>query len=225
VPDEKLSDDILSRHRVGGRLVTRREIIRSRKCACVLPRPLMLLNSVSTNVFSVISQLADLFFQLEHAEGPAVTPTIDLAKLALVTSKDEEEDEPERERGSTESSNDTDATLVDEGPPSSSRFNSTVVSSASHSTTEMKPLVEDHPMDLDDVKTTAGEEGFSGEVLELIGVADVEVDVKMISRPSSPLDEKKVAPPLPPRRRSTTIDTGMLFGKCKHLSVRKKLLT
>ncbi len=30
--DEKLSDDDLKRHRVGGRLVTRREIVRSKKC-------------------------------------------------------------------------------------------------------------------------------------------------------------------------------------------------
>ncbi len=30
--DEKLTDEELKRHRVGGRLVTRREIVRSRKC-------------------------------------------------------------------------------------------------------------------------------------------------------------------------------------------------
>lgn len=30
--EEKLTDDDLKRHRVGGRLVTRREIIRSKKC-------------------------------------------------------------------------------------------------------------------------------------------------------------------------------------------------
>ena len=31
--DSKLTDDDLKRHRVGGRLVTRREIARSKKCA------------------------------------------------------------------------------------------------------------------------------------------------------------------------------------------------
>jgi ubiquitin carboxyl-terminal hydrolase 25 len=30
--DDKLTDDDLKRHRVGGRLVTRREIARSKKC-------------------------------------------------------------------------------------------------------------------------------------------------------------------------------------------------
>ncbi|KIL00786.1 hypothetical protein PAXRUDRAFT_129015 [Paxillus rubicundulus Ve08.2h10] len=89
--DEKYSDDDLKRHRVGGRLVTRREILRSKK---------------------FVSQLADLFWQLEYCDTAAVTPTMDLAKLALVTSRDEEDDEAES-RG-TDSSNDTDATLVED---------------------------------------------------------------------------------------------------------------
>jgi hypothetical protein len=32
--DEKVSDDALKQHRVGGRLVTRREVGRSKKCTC-----------------------------------------------------------------------------------------------------------------------------------------------------------------------------------------------
>ncbi|KAI6102677.1 hypothetical protein EDD16DRAFT_1696584 [Pisolithus croceorrhizus] len=92
--DEKYSDDDLKKHRVGGRLITRREILRSRK---------------------FIGQLADLFWQLEYCDSVAVTPTMDLAKLALVTPRDEEDDEADK--GGTDSSNDTDATLV-EDPPS-----------------------------------------------------------------------------------------------------------
>ncbi|TFY78461.1 hypothetical protein EWM64_g5551 [Hericium alpestre] len=91
--DDKLTDDDLKRHRVGGRLVTRREIMRSKK---------------------FVSQLADLFWHMEHCETPSVTPTVELAKLALVTSKDEEEDDVDR--GGTDSSNDTDATLVEDTP-------------------------------------------------------------------------------------------------------------
>ena len=36
--EDKLTDDDLKRHRVGGRLVTRKEILRSKKCLyyCVL---------------------------------------------------------------------------------------------------------------------------------------------------------------------------------------------
>lgn len=66
---------------------------------------------------SVVSQLAELFEQLESSDNPAVTPTVELAKLALITSKDEEEDD--FERGGTDTSNDTDATLVDDGPSGS----------------------------------------------------------------------------------------------------------
>jgi ubiquitin carboxyl-terminal hydrolase 25/28 len=58
--------------------------------------------------------LADLFNNLEYSENPAVTPTLELAKLALVTSRDEEEDEIDK--GGTDSSNDTDATLVEDSP-------------------------------------------------------------------------------------------------------------
>lgn len=61
----------------------------------------------------VLCQLADLFSNLEYCKTAAVTPTIELAKLALVTSRDEEDDEIEK--GGTDSSNDTDATLVDDG--------------------------------------------------------------------------------------------------------------
>lgn len=63
----------------------------------------------------VVSQLADLFWQLEYHQTASITPTIELAKLALVTSRDEEDDEVDR--GGTASSNDTDATLVEDAPP------------------------------------------------------------------------------------------------------------
>ena len=55
---------------------------------------------------------------MEFCEAAAVTPTIELAKLALITSRDEEEDEVDK--GGTDSSNDTDATLVEDGPSRSS---------------------------------------------------------------------------------------------------------
>ncbi|KAF8262779.1 hypothetical protein EI94DRAFT_1808258 [Lactarius quietus] len=90
--EDKLTDDDLKRHRVGGRLVTRKEILRSKK---------------------FVSELAELFWHLEHADIASVTPTMELAKLALVTSKDEEDD---IEQTATDSSNDTDATLVEDAP-------------------------------------------------------------------------------------------------------------
>ncbi|EIW87195.1 cysteine proteinase [Coniophora puteana RWD-64-598 SS2] len=95
IEEEKFSDDDLKRHRVGGRLVTRREILRSKK---------------------FVRYLADLFWQLEYCELASVTPAEELARLALVTSRDEEDDEADR--GGTDASNDTDATLVEDGPAS-----------------------------------------------------------------------------------------------------------
>jgi hypothetical protein len=49
-----------------------------------------------------------------HAIPATVTPTIELAKLGLVTSRDEEENEADK--GGKDSSNDTDATLADDVP-------------------------------------------------------------------------------------------------------------
>jgi ubiquitin carboxyl-terminal hydrolase 25/28 len=60
-----------------------------------------------------------------------------LAKLALVTSKDEEEDEADK--GGTDSSNDTDATLVEDG---SSRF---PISEPSHSAQSLSSVLGKRP--------------------------------------------------------------------------------
>jgi ubiquitin carboxyl-terminal hydrolase 25/28 len=64
-----------------------------------------------------VAALGNLFWELEYAETPAITPDLELAKLALVTSKDEEEDEHGRNDVATDSSASTDATLVDEPVP------------------------------------------------------------------------------------------------------------
>ena len=64
---------------------------------------------------TVVSELAELFWHLEHADLASVTPTMELAKLALVTSKDEEDD---NEQTATDSSNNTVATLVKDALPS-----------------------------------------------------------------------------------------------------------
>ena len=76
--------------------------------------PLLLrLTGSLIRAFIVVSELAELFWHLEHADIASVTPTMELAKLALVTSKDEEDD---NEQTATDSSNDTDATLVEDAP-------------------------------------------------------------------------------------------------------------
>ncbi|KAJ3786715.1 hypothetical protein GGU10DRAFT_166019 [Lentinula aff. detonsa] len=121
-----VTDDDLKRHRVGGRLVTRREIVRSKH---------------------FVSHLADLFHKLEYADHPSVTPSIELAKLALVTSKDEEEEVEEESnkadsqsnKAGTDSSQDTDATLVEDLPPRPSHPPPYQSSTGSSSQTERPP--------------------------------------------------------------------------------------
>ncbi|KAG2149405.1 hypothetical protein BD769DRAFT_1624093 [Suillus cothurnatus] len=188
--DEKYSEDDLKRHRVGGRLITRREILRSKK---------------------FVSQLADLFWQLQFCENQAVTPTIDLAKLALVTSRDEEEEEADR--GGTDSSNDTDATLVEDGPVRSPDSNGSVLG---------KRPRDEQRMDMDvDTPMSPSTEEKNGYVMisqpspsrgskspRLHGKAHVE----MVNNESPQAEEQKKAPPLP-TRKPTQSDSVMMFGK------------
>ncbi|KAF8973501.1 hypothetical protein BDZ97DRAFT_1648272 [Flammula alnicola] len=206
--DEKLSDEDLKRHRVGGRLVTRREIIRSRK---------------------FINQLADLFFHLEYSETAAVTPTIELAKLALVTSRDEEEDEVDK--GGTESSNDTDATLVEDGPSRTGILGSSHVSlspgRSSSSVLGKRPRdldrqlsemdvdspISQSPKDKDDFIVVSTRTGVSPEPItsldsqaEASSSTDKDGDTKMSSLPATQ------KPPPPPRKREQN-DSTMMFGK------------
>jgi hypothetical protein len=86
--EDKLMNDDLKRHRVGGRLVTRKEILRSKKCLHIYPLSFCLV----TDTPLVVSELAELFWHLEHADIVSVAPTMELARLALITSRDEEDD-------------------------------------------------------------------------------------------------------------------------------------
>ncbi|KDQ18157.1 hypothetical protein BOTBODRAFT_52950 [Botryobasidium botryosum FD-172 SS1] len=89
--DIQLTDEDLKLHPIGGRLVTRREIERSRK---------------------FVKLLSGLFTNLTWSEMPAVTPEIELAKLALVTSKDEDDEK----LASSSNTTATSATMVDSAP-------------------------------------------------------------------------------------------------------------
>ncbi|KAJ3512278.1 hypothetical protein NLJ89_g3608 [Agrocybe chaxingu] len=203
--DEKLTDEDLKRHRVGGRLVTRREIIRSRK---------------------FINQLADLFYNLEYCEAAAVTPTIELAKLALVTSRDEEEDEVDR--GGTDSSNDTDATLVEDGPSRSS-FHPTQ--------SPGKSVLGKRPRDIDRQRSQMDVDSpISQSPPEKDGFVVVSFKGTKSSEPHSPTHSRTDAssskvystdedgdvrmaapspqkPSPPPRKRAEASDSTMMFGK------------
>jgi ubiquitin carboxyl-terminal hydrolase 25/28 len=171
----------------------------------------------------VVSQLADLFWQLQFCENQAVTPTIDLAKLALVTSRDEEEEEADR--GGTDSSNDTDATLVEDGPVRSPDSNGTVLGKRPRDEQRMDMVV--------DTPTSPITEEKNGYVMisqpspsrgskspRLHGESSSSTmplpsslpDVEMVNHEISQAEEQKKAPPLP-TRKPTQSDSVMMFGK------------
>ena len=221
--DEKLSDEDLKRHRVGGRLVTRREIMRSKKCMLSY----YFVSFPDHAGLSVINQLAELFFNLEYCEAAAVTPTIELAKLALVTSRDEEEDEVDK--GGTDSSNDTDATLVEDGPSRSSilaPLRTSQSSSSSSSVLGKRPRDLDRQrleMEVDSPLSQSPKErdGFvlvpsmsprpsnqiqqSAESSSSSKLTDEDGDVQMELAPTA-----KPAPTL--RKRAEPSDSTMMFG-------------
>ncbi|KAG8893932.1 ubiquitin-specific protease ubp2, partial [Tulasnella sp. 403] len=92
-----VSENDIKQDRVGGRLVSRREVERSKK---------------------FVSLLRELFWQLQWSEDAAVKPEVELAKLALVTSKDEEDDIKSEGSDATHASSlQSGSTLVDEPMP------------------------------------------------------------------------------------------------------------
>lgn len=194
--DDKLTDDDLKRHRVGGRLVTRREILRSKR---------------------FVLQLAELFYSMEHSDTVSVTPSIELAKLALVTSKDEEDGETDK--GGTDSSNDTDATLVDDTPSGYT----TAAAAPSGSPTRQSPArtsdsvlgkrgrgiqQTESAMDVDnmDIKDDSPPPLVPADVPSTVPARDKDGD--FIMRSDTPTIQKP--PPLPPRKHSESV---MMFGR------------
>lgn len=165
----------------------------------------------------VVTQLADLFWNLECCEEPAVKPTIELAKLALVTSKDEEEEEGDK--AGTDSSNDTDVTLVEDGPTRVSASSETMTASpvqTSFSILGKRSRGTGSKMDIDTPD------------------ADKDKDYVIVSKPGTPV---QTPAELPPESQTTTggdvemseIEkprpapvrkgtTGMMFGEIKHNS-------
>ena len=163
----------------------------------------------------VVTQLANLFWNLEYCEDPAVKPTIELAKLALVTSKDEEEEEVDK--AGTDSSNDTDVTLVEDGSTRVSAPSETMTASpiqGSFSILGKRSRGAGSKMDIDTPD------------------ADKDKDYVIVSKPGTPAQSPAVLPPdsqtttgsdiemsevekarpAAPARKGTT---GMMFGTTK----------
>lgn len=148
------------------------------------------------NFTTVITLLASLFWDLEYCEDAAVTPALELAKLALVTSKDEEEDE---DKGGTDSSNDTDATLVEDGP---ARIPASDQPSVSGPTQGSSMDVDNPRSDKDNVPMRTASPLTNGEASSSkIPAADAAVN--------------KRAPTLPTRKTADVSDSTMMFGELR----------
>ena len=186
---------------------------------------------ISTDApLTVINQLAELFFHLEYCEAPAVTPTIELAKLALVTSRDEEEDEVDK--SGTDSSNDTDATLVEDAPTRVPLSETSPPPSHSPTCSPNSVLgkrprdvhLQPSTMDLDSpapqsptldgyVHIPSPRSSSSPPPLEPQPVASgvqLDADGDVVMRATPPPNKP---PPLPPRKPAQTSDSVMMFGK------------
>ena len=143
----------------------------------------------------------------------------------MVTSRDEEEDEADK--GGTDSSNDTDATLVDDVPmryvPPEQRPNSPVQSPGSILGKRARD-VEKPPneMDVDSTESfvivtrqspspvPAGEASSSSKSRE--GDDDIEM-LGSLPQPA-PAEPAPKPPALPPRKPAEVSDSVMMFGAC-----------
>lgn len=215
----KFTDDDLKRHRVGGRLVTRREIVRSKKCKLAI---LICPESSTSDESSVVNHLADLFRDLEYSETAAVTPTLDLAKLALVTSHDEEEDD--QGGAGTDASNDTDATLVEDGPPRTRTSPSPTrerLKSPSILGKRSRTRGRSQDMDVDENITDVEKDDFvivskpssprPNELKPSSSKRRGKDQGDVVMKDASPKPSNK-APPLPPRKNLERGDSVMMFG-------------
>lgn len=185
--------------------------------------------------------LHDLFLDLATSENPAVLPEIELAKLALMTSKDEEaieSDAPPRGTGTSTGSADTESTLVESviGPQLPPGFNVNAESTSSPTTPPQTSRTSTLP--LSPTASILGKR--SGEAIESERRSPMDIDVTSPQEKSRLLDSSpKFAPkhqdgdvemqegdspppliadptgpqppPLPPRRR-TEVVADMMFG-------------
>jgi ubiquitin carboxyl-terminal hydrolase 25 len=176
---------------------------------------------------------------MEYAEAASITPTIELAKLALVTSKDEEEDEADK--NGTVSSNDTDATLVDD--PSSIVPSSTSESMLSPKSPQQTPgsilgkrfrdgdrereyeaAGSPTSMDLDEdlPPRSSSPSGVSDSPPPLLSPgspAQPEASGSGLTSRTETEGKKVVGPPLPPRKSVTArSESVMMFGELYNFS-------
>jgi len=163
----------------------------------------------------VVSELSQLFWELEHADMASITPTMELAKLALVTSKDEED---EMEQTATDSSNDTDATLVEDGLPRAGTLTNSPVGSprASSSSILGKRSREKEIGTRMSIDSVTDKDNYvivlnnpDAGPSDVGSAGDSENEMKDVIETPAPAPSGPKPPPLPPRKTSESV---MMFG-------------
>jgi ubiquitin carboxyl-terminal hydrolase 25 len=166
---------------------------------------------------------------MEVSTTAAVTPSIDLAKLALVTSRDEEEDDAvnsDADKGGSESSNDTDATLVNGDPPRVSVVESEPPTQSSSSKSSKRSVLGKRSRDLERGASAMDIDAQDVDGFVMISSpkrtsspSPMEREKKSKTKSPGPKDKDgdvamKPPPPPPKARKVNSIDSGgMMFGE------------
>lgn len=186
---------------------------------------------------TVCALLNDLFVGLASSEASAVLPEVELAKLALLTSKDEEEAHPERAAAATSTgSADTDSTLVESQmglqterdqsspppllppspPPQSSSMDASpssprvsVLGKRTSEELEHERNERRSPMEVDGAPPPSMT--LPPTAVELPPSTQPREDVEMQEASSSVALRPVGPPPLPPRRKTEPVGE-MMFG-------------
>lgn len=173
---------------------------------------------------------------MEVSTSAAVTPSIDLAKLALVTSRDEEEDDAvnsDADKGGSESSNDTDATLVNGDPPRLSVVESEPPSQSSTSKSSKRSVLGKRSRDLERGTSAMDIDAQDVDGFVMISSpkrtsspAPMEREKQSKARSPGPKDKDgdvamKPPPPPPKAKKVSSIDSGgMMFGETIYMTQR-----
>jgi ubiquitin carboxyl-terminal hydrolase 25/28 len=179
--------------------------------------------------------LAELFNNLEYSENPAVTPTLELAKLALVTSRDEEEDEVDK--GGTDSSNDTDATLVEDSPSRPSAETSSPPPAPGKSVLGKRGRELDRKGNEMGVESPISQSPVDKDGFVMISREDTSPSADQPGNPEPEASSSKAqikepeesdanVPKATPRRRVEPSDSTMMFGEttCSAMPLRELII-
>jgi ubiquitin carboxyl-terminal hydrolase 25 len=191
----------------------------------------------------VVAHLHSLFINLAHAESPAILPEVQLAKLALMTSKDEEAEGVAMETTATSTgSADTDSTLVDAtaevpsapdlsmplstaaAPPAPSYSVPTspgsILGKRPGDSLEREREDRRSPMEVYGlVSPRRGQSELESGSSQPQFVQPTDDDIEMVDArtldvaPSTP-PRITIPPPLPPRKRTEPVVGDMMFGDC-----------